>query len=199
MSPSELCITEDTNPRKNISQKCMPNRKTCWVLDHTYIQFPKSDQTDINQLFTYFKPVQQLFIILKMFLTKEECGSSLESDLDFSVPPKTWSFVCKVAWSKIREVEWWKIHAIFEKEESTDHLLIHLDMDCAVLLFSLFGVHLVLPSTVKSALLSWHEPFPGRKRKKVQQATPLCLFWRSSYSSLSFLEGVVGTKYQSLW
>ena len=41
-------------------------------------------------------------------------------------------------------------------EESTDHLLIHCDLtrDLWHFIFSLFGVHWVLPSSVKGVLLS---------------------------------------------
>ena len=41
----------------------------------------------------------------------------------------------------------------------------------------LFGVSWVLSSSVRDTLLDWCDPFVGNKRKKVWQATPLCLFW----------------------
>ena len=45
------------------------------------------------------------------------------------------------------------------------------------LLFALFGLSWVLPSSVRELLSSWHGSFLGRKRKKVSQAALLCLFW----------------------
>ena len=50
-----------------------------------------------------------------------------------------------------------------KEEESTEHLLILCDLtrDLWHFLFSLFGVHWVLPSTVKRVLLSLHGSFVG--------------------------------------
>ena len=45
------------------------------------------------------------------------------------------------------------------------------------LLFALFGLSWVLPSSVRELLSSWHGSFLGRKRKKVSRAALLCLFW----------------------
>ena len=65
------------------------------------------------------------------------------------------------------------------KEESIHRIFIHCNKTRVVwhLLFSLFVVSWVLPSLVGETLISWHEAFVGRKRKKVWQAAPLCLFW----------------------
>ena len=59
-----------------------------------------------------------------------------------------------------------------------DHILIHCDKTRVVwhLLFSLFGVSWVLPSSERELLLSWHRSSVGRKRKKVWQAAPLYPF-----------------------
>ena len=66
-----------------------------------------------------------------------------------------------------------------EEEESIDHVLIHCDKTRVAwhILFSLFGVSWVLPSSMRELLLSWHGSFVGRKRKKVWQVVPLCLLW----------------------
>ena len=66
-----------------------------------------------------------------------------------------------------------------KEQGSTDHLLIHCDLtrDLWNFVFSLFGVFWVLPFTMKEVLLSWHDPFVGRSKKKVCYAAPLCLFW----------------------
>ena len=56
-----------------------------------------------------------------------------------------------------------------EEEELVDHILIHCDKTRVVwhLLFSLFGVSWVLPSSVTELLSSWHGSFVDRKRKMV--------------------------------
>ena len=64
-------------------------------------------------------------------------------------------------------------------EKSVDHLLIHCDVahDLWHFVFSLFGVPWVLPSTLKDVLLTLHDSFVGRLKKKVWYAASLCLFW----------------------
>ena len=64
-------------------------------------------------------------------------------------------------------------------EESIDYILLHCEKARTlwVLLFSLFGVQWVLPTTVKDMLLGWNGTFVGKKRKGVWKASPLCLFW----------------------
>ena len=34
----------------------------------------------------------------------------------------------------------------------------------------------MVPSSVRETLLSWNEPFVGKKRKKVWRMGPLCIF-----------------------
>ena len=65
-----------------------------------------------------------------------------------------------------------------EKEETIDHLL-HQCAKTRVLWelsFTLVGVSWVLPSSVKETLLSWHDSFVGKKRKKVWKVAPLYKF-----------------------
>ena len=64
-------------------------------------------------------------------------------------------------------------------EETVDHLLIHCTKARVLweLLFNLFGVMWVLPSSGKEILLGWYGAFVGKKRVKVWRAAPLCLFW----------------------
>ena len=45
------------------------------------------------------------------------------------------------------------------------------------LIFALFGVQWVMSFSIKDSLLSWHSSFVGKKRKKMWNAAPLCLFW----------------------
>ena len=60
-----------------------------------------------------------------------------------------------------------------------DHLLFHCTKTRVLwdLLFTLFGVSWVLPSSVRETLLSWHGSFVGKKCKKVRRAAPLYIFW----------------------
>ncbi|RVW20626.1 Transposon TX1 uncharacterized 149 kDa protein [Vitis vinifera] len=65
-----------------------------------------------------------------------------------------------------------------EEEESIDHILLHCGLARSLwsLLFSLFGVSWVLPSSIREALLGWLGPCVGKERKKVWLSAPLCFF-----------------------
>ena len=45
------------------------------------------------------------------------------------------------------------------------------------IVLALFGVQWVFPEIVKEVLLSWRGPFVGKKRKKIWNSIPLCIFW----------------------
>ena len=45
------------------------------------------------------------------------------------------------------------------------------------LLFSLFGATWIMSGSVQEMLLGWKCAFVGKRRKKVWQTTPSCLFW----------------------
>ena len=64
-------------------------------------------------------------------------------------------------------------------EESIDHILLHCEKARTLwaLLYSMFRVQWVLPTTIKETLLRWNGSFVGKKRKGVWRASPLCLFW----------------------
>ena len=66
-----------------------------------------------------------------------------------------------------------------EKEENINHLLLHCSRTRVLwdLLFTLFGVSWVLPSSVRETLLSWNGFFVGKKCKKAWKAAPLHIFW----------------------
>ena len=66
-----------------------------------------------------------------------------------------------------------------EKEETINHLLLHCSRTRVLwdLLFTLFGVSWVLPSSVRETLLSWNGFFLGKKHKKAWRAAPLHIFW----------------------
>ena len=65
------------------------------------------------------------------------------------------------------------------EEESTNRLLLHDPKATMIwqLIFALFGVQWVMSFSIKDSLLSWHSSFVGKKRKKMWNAAPLCLFW----------------------
>ena len=65
------------------------------------------------------------------------------------------------------------------EEESIDHILIQCSKARGLweLLFALFGVTWVLPSLVRDTLSGWSGFKLGKKRRKVWNAAPLCIFW----------------------
>ena len=65
------------------------------------------------------------------------------------------------------------------EEESIDHILIQCSKARGLweLLFALFGVTWVLPSSVRDTLSGWSGFKLGKKRRKVWNAAPLCIFW----------------------
>ena len=73
-----------------------------------------------------------------------------------------------------------------ENEDTIDHLLLHCSKARVLweLLFTLFGVSWVLPSSVRETLLSWAWFFYGQK---TQEGVESC-------SSLHILDGLEGEK-----
>ena len=65
------------------------------------------------------------------------------------------------------------------EEENVNHIFLH----CIVvrvfweIVLALFRANWVFPETVKEMLLSWRGPFVGKKRKKIWNSIPLCIFW----------------------
>ena len=77
--------------------------------------------------------------------------------------------------------------------ESVNYILLHCTKVRILwqLLFPLFNVVWVIPSSVKDTLLSWNDSFVGKKSKKV---------WRASVESCSsspFLDNLSGMKSKS--
>ena len=72
-----------------------------------------------------------------------------------------------------------RCYLCLSEEESIDHILLHYVLAKSLwsLLFFLFGVSWVLPSSVRETLLGWLEPCVGKERKKVWFSTLLCFFW----------------------
>ncbi|RVX20330.1 DNA ligase 1 [Vitis vinifera] len=76
------------------------------------------------------------------------------------------------------------------EEESVNHILIYCTVVRALwdIVFGLVDVKWAFPGTVKEVLARWRGSFVGKKRKKIWDAIPLCIFWTwvevSSYNSL---------------
>ena len=92
--------------------------------------------------------------------------------------PKISSFAWEATWGKaltldlVQKKGWTLANRCFmclEKEETIDHLFLHCLKTRVLwdLLFALFGVSWVLPSSVRETLLSWHGSFVGKKHKRV--------------------------------
>ena len=126
----------------------------------------------------------------------------------------TWEATCSKALTLdlIQKRGWALANKCFmclEKEETIDHLLLHCTKTRVLwdLLFNLFGLSGVLPSSVRETLLSWHGSFVGKKRKKVWRAAPLYIFWMvwKARNRLAFKDDVLSIprlKYSfvlSLW
>ena len=66
-----------------------------------------------------------------------------------------------------------------KKKKSQNAFLLH----CIVvkvlweIVLALTGIQWVFPETVKEVLFSWRGPFAGKKRKKIWNSIPLCIFW----------------------
>ena len=79
------------------------------------------------------------------------------------------------------------------EEENDNHILLH----CIVvktlweIVLAIFGVKWVFPKSVKEVLFSWRGSFVGKKRKKIWNSIPLCIFWTvwKEMNRLAFREG----------
>ena len=104
------------------------------------------------------------------------------------VPTKVAFFAWEATWEKILTLDrlqrrgWHLPNRCFlcgYEEKNVNHILLH----CIVvkvlwgIVLALFGAHWVFPETVKEVLLSWRGPFVGKKRKKIWNSIPLCIFW----------------------
>ena len=104
------------------------------------------------------------------------------------VPTKVAFFAWEATWGKILTLDrlqkrgWQLLNHCFLcgcEEENVNHILLH----CIVvrvlweIVLALFGVQWVFPESVKEVLFSWRDPFVGKKRKKIWNSIPLCIFW----------------------
>ena len=81
------------------------------------------------------------------------------------------------------------------EEENVNHILIHCIVVRALwdIVIGLVDVKWVFPETVKEVLISWKGSFVGKKRKKVWDSIPLCIFWMvwKERNRLAFKGGVL--------
>ena len=105
-----------------------------------------------------------------------------------NVQPKISFFAWEATWGKaltldmVQKRGWALANRCFmclEKEETINHLLLSCPRTRELwdLLFTLFGVSWVLPSSVRETLLSWNGFFMGKKCKKAWRVAPLRIFW----------------------
>ena len=78
--------------------------------------------------------------------------------------------------------------------ESVDHLLIHcpIAFDLWSMVFTLFGIHCVMPKIVVELLACWQEKFGRHRNFAIWMAVPHCLMWciwqeRSNFEHLERL------------
>ncbi|RVW44335.1 hypothetical protein CK203_071086 [Vitis vinifera] len=120
------------------------------------------------------------------------------------VQPKISFFAWEATWGKaltldlIQKRGWVLANRCFmclEKEETIDHLPLHCIKTRVLwdLLFNLFGLSWVLPSSVRETLLGWYGSFVGEKRKKVWRTAPLYIFWTvwKARNRLAFKDNVL--------
>ena len=152
---------------------------------------------DVEDMVFWTKTKSGKFSVKSLYLALEVgCPSLFPSSCIWNVwvQHKISFFVWEATWGKaltldlIQKRGWALANKCFmclEKEETIDHLLLHCTKTRVLwdLLFYLFEVSWVPPSSIRETLLSWHGSFVGKKRKKV---------WSSS--SLHFLDGLEGEK-----
>ena len=84
------------------------------------------------------------------------------------------------------------------EEENIDHLLLCYDLvqDLRALLFAIFGINWVLPSSVQEMMAGWRRPFGRKNAKKNWMASPIVLFWSiwRETNGAVFDEGVPSTQ-----
>ena len=104
------------------------------------------------------------------------------------VQPKISFFTWEAAWGRILTLDKLQRRGVSlanrcfpcqQREESVDHLLFHCSKTRVLweLLFSLFGAMWIMSSSVREMFLGWKGAFVGKRRKKVWQTAPSCLFW----------------------
>ena len=65
------------------------------------------------------------------------------------------------------------------EEENANHIILHCTVVKSIweITLAIFGVQWVFPESVLEVLLSWRGSFVRKKRKKIWNSIPLCIFW----------------------
>ncbi|RVW40176.1 LINE-1 retrotransposable element ORF2 protein [Vitis vinifera] len=135
---------------------------------------------DVEDMVSWTETKSGKFSVKSLYVALEAGGSSLFPSSfiwNVNVQPKISFFAWKATWGKaltldmVQKRGWALANRCFmclEKEENINHLLLHCSRRRVLwdLLFTLFGVSWVLPSSVRETLLSWNGFFLGKKRKK---------------------------------
>ena len=146
---------------------------------------------DVEDMVSWFETKSGKFSFKSLYFALEAgCSSLFPSSYiwNVNVQPKISFFAWEATWGKtltldmVQKRGWALANRCFmclEKEETIDHLLLHCSKTRVLwdLIFTLFGVSWVLPSSVRETLLSWQGSFVGKKRKKVWRVAPLHIFW----------------------
>ncbi|KAJ9709030.1 hypothetical protein PVL29_000829 [Vitis rotundifolia] len=104
------------------------------------------------------------------------------------VPTKVAFFAWEASWGKILTLDriqrrgWQLANCCFLcgcTEENVNHILVHCTVARTLwdIVLALVGVHWAFPEKVKEVLWSWRGSFVGRKRKRIWNSIPLCIFW----------------------
>ena len=120
------------------------------------------------------------------------------------VPTKVVFFAWEATWGKVLTLDRlqkrrWQLpnrcYLCGCEEETVNHILLHCRVVRVLweIVFVLFGIQWVFPSTVKEVLISWRDPFVGKKKKKIWKSIPLCIFWTvwKERNRLAFRGGVL--------
>ena len=123
-----------------------------------------------------------------LLVVPNDCAFPINCIWVDKVPTKVAFFAWKATWGKILTLDrlqkrgWQLPNRCFLcgcDEENINHILLH----CIVvrvlweIVLGLFRVQWVFPESVKEVLFSWRGSFVGKKRKKIRNSIPLCIFW----------------------
>ena len=148
------------------------------------------EQPSLEDKMRWVEEKKELFFVKSMFKVLDS-PSHCYFPVNIIWQPKIQSRICFFAW----EAAWGKASTLDQiqkrgrplanrcflckgNEETIDHLLLHCGVTRVLWdIFSFFGVHWVLPSSILQTLEGWRGSFVGKKRKDVWRVGPLCLFW----------------------
>ena len=134
---------------------------------------------DVEDMVSWIETKSGKFSVKSLYVALEAgCSSMFPSSYiwNVNVQPKISFFAWEATWGKALTLDMVqkrgralanRCFMCLEKEENINHLLFHCSRRRVLwyLLFTLFGVSWVLPSSVRETLLSWNGFFLGKKRK----------------------------------